>query len=170
MRIGGWALLAALASASAMTAASAAPPEKAAIVNSGSTNTAGYRIDVSSDGTGTLTMQAHPRSDLSTKPKPFRVETALAARFFNDVKAVRGIDVQGKPCMKSASFGTSTHITYNGWTSPDLECPSPNELMNSLMDDVRAIRKASGVGEAPGMMHAPGPLRVLPTTSPKPPG
>lgn len=150
-----------------MTGASAAPVEKAAIVDSGSTNTAGYRIDVSSDGSGTLTMQPHPRSNASTTPKPFRIETALAQRFFNDIKAVRGVNVEGKPCMKSASFGTTTHVTYNGWTSPDLDCPSPNELMDALMRDVQAIRTASGVG-APGM-RAPGPLRVLPSASPKPP-
>lgn len=162
-----WALALATALGAAMSSACAATVEKAAIVDSGSTNTSGYRIDVASDGGGRLTMEPHPGSDVSTTPKNFRMDAALAQRFFNDLKAVRDVKVAGVPCMKSASFGTSTHVKYGEWTSPDLDCPSPNELMNALIEDVRAIRQASGVGETPGITPG-GPLRVRSSASPKP--
>jgi hypothetical protein len=51
--------------------------------------------------------------------------------------------------MKSASFGTSTHITWQGWVSPDLECPPKTSAGDALVKDVQEIRQASGSANAP---------------------
>jgi hypothetical protein len=48
--------------------------------------------------------------------------------------------------MKSASFGTSTHINWKGWVSPDLDCPPNDSLGDALVRDYQEILKASGVG------------------------
>lgn len=150
-----------------MGSAPAGPVQSAAIVDSGSTNTAGYRIDVSSDGTGRLTMNPRAGMTASAQPKEFHLAAALATRFFSDVKAARDANVTGVPCMKSASFGTTTHVEWSGWKSPDLDCPSKNALLSAVIADVNAIREASGVGALPGIRHGGGPMHVSPSPSPK---
>ncbi|MBV8491007.1 MAG: hypothetical protein JO199_10815 [Candidatus Eremiobacteraeota bacterium] len=73
---------------------------------------------------------------------------ATAKKFFADVRAARDGKASSEPCMKSASFGTSTHVTWHGWTSPDLDCPPAGPLATALAADVDAIRKASGADSA----------------------
>ena len=165
------AMVSALAMGAAMKDASASTPDEASIVNSGSTNTAGYRIDVRSDGSAHLTLQSRPGPGAPNEPKTFSIAASLTARFFADLKAVRAGNVTGEPCMKSASFGTSTHVSWQDWKSPDLDCPSKNTLLGALIRDVNAIRQASGVGTFPGIHRTPGsggPLRVEPSPSSKP--
>lgn len=111
----------------------------ASIVNSGSTNTLGFTIAVASDGSATLTMQE--------ATKKFHVASATLAKFFADLGAARKATTgPGSACMKSASFGSVTRIAWQGWTSPDLECPAANAQIAALSDDVHAIREAAGIG------------------------
>ena len=57
----------------------ATPPDSAVIVNSGSTNTSGYAIQVSSEGKASVTIQN--RGTASSTPKPFTVNgLSLVAR------------------------------------------------------------------------------------------
>lgn len=150
-----------------MESACAAAAQSAAIVDSGSTNTSGYRIDVTSEGAGRLTMHPRPGMLVSSQPKDFRLTASMATRFFGDLKAVRDANVAGVPCMKSASFGTTTHVEWNGWKSPDLDCPSKNALLSAVIADVNAIREASGVGALPGIRRGEnGPPHVEPSASP----
>jgi hypothetical protein len=135
-------LLAGLAIASCVAAA---PRDTAVIVNSGSTNSYGYSIAVWSDGTASVTLQERGGGAVGT-PKPFTISAATTARFFADLAAARKGAMTTAPCMKSASFGTSTHVTWQGWTSPDLSCPPNDSLGDALVGDVDAIRKAAGVG------------------------
>ena len=51
--------------------------------------------------------------------------------------------------MKSASFGSSTHVKWQGWVSPDLECPPKTSAGDALVKDVDEIRKASGLAQTP---------------------
>jgi len=132
----------------AVCTAAAPSRDSATIVDSGSTNTAGYKIVVASDGHGTLTMQSRMGSAQSA-PTSFTVATKVTARFFADLKAVREAKVDGTPCMKSASFGTSTRVQWHQWASPDLDCPADNPLVAALVGDVNAIRAASGVNSRP---------------------
>lgn len=140
-------LFAALAIAGLMAAA---PSESAKIVNSGSTNTLGYTISVASDGKGSLAMQG---GTSESTPKPFTIAADLSARFFSDLAAARKAGTVTVPCMKSASFGSSLHVSWEGWTSPDLTCPAKDSLGEALVKDVDAIRQAAGISAAPLRQH-----------------
>lgn len=121
----------------------AAPRDNAVIVDSGSTNAPGHNIQVWSDGAASITTQARGAS-----PGPatsFSVPSSTAARFFGDLAAARKGNVATVPCMKSASFGTTVRITWQGWTSPDLTCPPKDALGQALVTDVNDIRKAAGI-------------------------
>jgi hypothetical protein len=110
----------------------------ATIVNSGSTNTLGFTIQVTPDGGATLTMQHATKS--------FHVAGATLKTFFADLSAARRLTTSPQSgCMKSASFGSATRIAWQGWTSPDLECPAPNAQIAALTNDVHAIREAAGI-------------------------
>jgi hypothetical protein len=132
----------------------AAPRETAIIVNSGSTNSYGYSIAVWSDGNATVTLQV--RGAAAGTTKAFTISAATAAHFFADLAAARKGSATTAPCMKSASFGTSTHITWQGWVSPDLSCPPSGALGQALVADIDAIRKAAGISAMP-LRQAPIP-------------
>src|SRR5579864_5740093 len=103
-------------------AVSAASRDGAIIVDSGSTNTSGYRIEIWSDGSATIRLQNRAGVGLGSA-RPFSVSQTVSTQFFSDLRAARAANVSGEPCMKSASFGTATHASWHGWTSPDLDCP-----------------------------------------------
>lgn len=115
-----------------------APPAStgtALILNSGSTNTSSFTIAVSHNGSidigmrGSVTKQSVPRK--------------LARQLFADI--VRAGSLATLPaghCMRSASFGTTTTIVYNGETSPDLSCPQ-SESERALAADANAIVDAA---------------------------
>ncbi len=131
-------------------AAAAASLDNAVIAVSGSTNTLGYTISVASDGSATMTVAGRPSA------KKFNVDAATTARFFADLSAARKGKAVSVPCMKSASFGTTTRVTWQGWVSPDLDCPPKDDLGSALVTDVEAIRKASGMTGPPMRAAAPG--------------
>jgi hypothetical protein len=138
----------------------AAPRDVAVIVNSGSTNSYGYTIQVWSDGKGSVTLQERGGAAVVT-PKPFAVPPTIAVIFFSDLAAARKGNAATVPCMKTVSFGTSTHITWQGWESPDLTCPPKDSLGDALVRDVDGIRQAAGIPNSP-LRSAP------PTTAPAP--
>ncbi|HYL26651.1 MAG TPA: hypothetical protein VEW74_02390 [Candidatus Nitrosotalea sp.] len=140
----------------------ASPPQSAVIVNSGSTNTSGYTIKLSSDGKGSLIVQ--PRGGKAGAPKSFSVPAATATKFFSDLAAARKANLATVPCMKSASFGSSTHVTWQGWTSPDLSCPPKAPQGDALVADIAAISKAAGIGAMP-LSGQGGPI-VEPSSAP----
>ena len=111
---------------------------EALIVNSGSTNSAGYRLRVYADGTTAL-----QQGDAAIRK---RVAFALVKRFFADLRAAGALDeLPPAACMKSASFGSSTHIAYRGKMSPDLACPSTAPAARALAVDADALAAAAGV-------------------------
>jgi len=138
-------LVAALAIA---TLVAATPSDNAVIVNSGSTNAYGYKIDVSSDGRGTSVLQNRNGGAAST-PKPFTLPAATASRFFADLAAARKETAATVACMKSVSFGSTMHVTWQGWTSSDLTCPAKDGAGEALIKDVDEIRQAAGIPESP---------------------
>jgi len=146
------AALAVVLSMGLLAAYAAAAPSRdgASIVDSGSTNTSGYTVKVWSDG------------NAATSSKSFAISPSLAVRFFADLEAARAGNAKSQLCMKSASFGTSTHVRWHGWTSPDLDCPPAGKLTSALLADVNAIRAAGHVGAAPIRGVFPGgPPRVI---------
>ncbi len=126
----------------------ATPGNVAVIVNSGSTNSYGFTIQVWPDGKASLTLQ-NKGGAAASAAKAFTVPAATAARFFADLAAARKGNLTTAPCMKSASFGTSTRITWQGWASPDLSCPPSDALGEALVKDLDDIRQAGGIRELP---------------------
>ena len=131
------------------------------IADSGSTNAAGYTIDVWSDGTASVEYQN--RTSTAASARSFTFSPSVALRFFADLKAARAGNAHAQPCMKSASFGTSTHVRWHGWLSPDLDCPPGDKLTSAILDDVNAIRAAGKVTAVPlrGGSFPGGPPRVI---------
>lgn len=126
----------------------ATPSNSAAIVNSGSTNSYGFTIALGSDGQASVVLQ-HRGVAAAAAPKAFTVPAATTARFFADLAAARKANLTTAPCMKSASFGSSTHVTWEGWVSPDLSCPPAGALGEALVKDVDEIRQAGGIADLP---------------------
>jgi hypothetical protein len=121
---------------------------EALIVNSGSTNRAGYRLRVWADGTTAL-----QQGDVPLKK---RVSAELAQRFFADLNAAGPLDqLQLAHCMKSASFGSSTAIGYRGKMSGDVSCPGPSSASRALAVDVTALADAAGVSMLPRPLKMP---------------
>lgn len=107
-----------LAACSSMTPqpASAVPANAAVIVNSGSTNTRPYRVVVSPDGHALVWVEGEAvrKATLSQK---------TSASFFSHLASAMPLaKIAQVPCMKSASFGSSTIVQYKGERSPDLTC------------------------------------------------
>jgi hypothetical protein len=116
-------------------------PTEALIVNSGSTNRAGYRLRVYADGTTAL-----QQGDVPIKKS---VPMALVKQFFADLKAAGPLDQMiSARCMKSASFGSTTRIGYLGKMSSDVSCPG-GPAMRKLQVDAGALADAAGVSMLP---------------------
>ena len=113
-------------------------PGEALIVNSGSTNSAGYRLRVYADGTAALQQIERFSSDQAVPIKK-QLSTALVKRFFADLQAAGPLDQLTAPhCMKSASFGSVTQIGYLGKMSPDISCGGPSAV-HALQADADAL-------------------------------
>ena len=130
------------------TLVAASPTDTATIVNSGSTNTYGYSIVVASNGNASATLREKGGAT-SGSAKTFTIPAATVARFFADLAAARKSNAQSVACMKSASFGTTVHVTWQGWVSPDLSCPQSDSLGAALVKDVDDIRQRAGITNLP---------------------
>jgi len=115
---------------------------EALILDSGSTNRAGYRLRVYATGWTAL-----QQGDVPVKK---RVPAALIKRFFADLRAAGPLDrITVMRCMKSVSFGSSMQIGYHGKLSPDLSCPSSSSAARALAVDAGALADAAGVSILP---------------------
>jgi hypothetical protein len=146
------ALLAVLPTYGPMVEPAATPPSgmripvsanEALILKSNSTNTAGYRLRVSTDGWTTL-----QQGDV---PLRKRVSLLLVKHFFADLRAAGPLDrIAVRRCMKSMSFGTTLQIVYEGKASPDISCPSG---ARQLVGDALALAEAAGASLTPRPLH-----------------
>ncbi len=129
----------------------------ARVVNSGSTNTAPWTLTIRSDGSGiyTIGQRRFGAAPAPLAPHPIAVPSALAQRLLADAKAAREAGAQGGHCMKSASFGSTTILTYHGWASGDLQCPSPSAALDALAADVAAVQKAANLNTMPRPVRIP---------------
>ncbi|HEY5340419.1 MAG TPA: hypothetical protein VIK27_05275 [Candidatus Aquilonibacter sp.] len=147
-----------------LCAAVAAAPQRdgAVIVNTGSTNTAGYTITIWSDGSALAQIQGGAG-------RPFTVSQALADRFFIDLKAARANGKQRQHCMKSTSFGTRTIVRWHGWVSPDFQCPPFTTPVAALAQDTSAIESAANIQAGPHLrrIRLPDEMRKIPTPTPE---
>lgn len=134
-------LIAAVGAALLLAAAigSAAQMRDGAVIrNSGSTNFSGYTVKVWSDGSAWW-VYSNRAGDTIGSPTTGRIPQTVAQKFLQDAQtARRSGHVASQSCMKSTSFGTTTVVTYHGWTSPDLECPGDGFAI-SLGSDAHKI-------------------------------
>ncbi|MBV9849184.1 MAG: hypothetical protein JO250_05790 [Armatimonadetes bacterium] len=141
-----------LAPALAAKRASSLPGyETAEIRNTGSTNTMGYRIVVPIAGSHTGTAAIFHMNGMVTAgdPDEGNVPMPLVRKFARDLHAAMPLrQLPAGHGMKSASFGTSTFITYRGQRTPDLSFPA-NAHAQALRDDAIAIADALHVKNTP---------------------
>jgi hypothetical protein len=127
----------------------------ATIVQSGSTNTRGYRVLLHADGSATVFAGGPPRLRTSLDSAPNANEQNFPAGFI-DAKALLRLlkeigDVSRIPtggCAKSASFGTRTQIIYAGKTSGDLQCirqPADSSSVPSLEQSQRLAKQVRAI-------------------------
>src|SRR5579884_917060 len=130
------------------TAAAAHQRDGVVIHNTGSTNFSGYTIKLWSDGSAT-TVRSNRDGTTIGRPSDGSVSLDLVRKFFGDLKAAeKSGKVLGQPCMKSASFGSTTVVQYHGWTSPDLECPGGGFVV-ALASEAHEIATALNVRLTP---------------------
>jgi hypothetical protein len=114
-----------------------AAPDFAVIVDSGSTNRAGFHLVVQSSGNAEYTAARQK------EVRRLKIPDALAQRFYADLKAAQPFSALPRQvCAKSASFGTKLTIEFGGEETPDLSCPGQGSLQfEDLKQDVNDIVK-----------------------------
>jgi hypothetical protein len=119
----------------------------AVIVNSGSTNAAGFRIIVEKSGNAEYTVTSRraraQAENTAAKPVQRKVPEALVRRLYADLEAARPLSaLPHRGCIKSASFGTKVTIEVGKEMSPDLSCPEEQDAhVQVLVRDVSEIVK-----------------------------
>ncbi|MGD1072409.1 MAG: hypothetical protein ABSB15_19975 [Bryobacteraceae bacterium] len=123
--------------------AMAAKADVATIVNSGSTNRAGFRIAIDDAGVAEFTATPRRLRAPEEQAKPLRqvLPAATAKRFRADLEAAKPFDALPKVhCAKSASFGSRLTVEFDGEETPDLGCGAGgSDTMRNLILDVREI-------------------------------
>jgi hypothetical protein len=115
-----------------------AAADTAVIVNSGSTNRAGFRIEVQRSGEAEYTFT--PRGQATERVRG-KVPDALLRRFYADLEAAQPLSaLPAEHCAKSVSFGTRTTVELGSERTPDISCPNAsNPNTKALMRDVGEI-------------------------------
>ncbi len=134
----------------------------AVVVNSGSTNTSGFRLRVERSGkTEMEVLRRRPRILPPGTPggadAPIRTSgkilAELAERLYADLEAAWPLSaLPEQHCFKSASFGSRLTIEYGGQSTPDLSCPGGVEdpKLRALVEDARQVVAANRGAEAAG--------------------
>jgi len=111
--------------------------EGALIRNSGSTNTLPYTISVKPDGSAVVTLG-------SSAPEDRRLPLDQTEALFAELRAAMPLDaLTHGHCMRSASFGTTTTVTFGGAATPDLGCapdPAAHDLAGTVAKIVSELR------------------------------
>ena len=116
-----------------------AAADTAVIVNSGSTNRAGFRIEVERSGQAEYTSM--PRRGQAAEQVRRKVPDALIQRFYADLEAAEPLSaLPAEHCAKSVSFGATTTVELGSERTPDISCPNArNPNTKALMRDVDEI-------------------------------
>ncbi len=111
---------------------SASGPE-ATIIDTGSTNRPGLRVTFDREGHATVARREEVWH--------IQLPDHLCNRFMRDVNAAEPLhDLPTRHCMKSASFGSSMFIEFNGARTRDLSCsPQPDARAAALQKDANEI-------------------------------
>ncbi|HME80526.1 MAG TPA: hypothetical protein VKF82_00465 [Candidatus Eremiobacteraceae bacterium] len=136
------------------------PHDAAVILETGSTNSPGYRIVVQRSGEVEYVEGAVRRT------AALRENTAGA--FFADLQSAMPLSaLRAGRCMKSASFGSSTFGWWRGQRSPDLQCAA-DPRGTALYSSISAIALELGMGQRRIPLMPNEPRRPMPESSPTP--
>ena len=123
--------------------AEAEPAANAVIVQSGSTNRAGFHIAIDAAGNAEFvpTGRRSSEPDKSAEPLHKKIPGELARRFHADLDIAKPFAaLPSVRCMKSASFGFTLRVEFKGETTPDLSCgDGGNTALRNLIRDVNEI-------------------------------
>jgi hypothetical protein len=131
--------------------ASSAAGDFAIIVNSGSTNTPGYRIEIWPTGKAVYTLVrrralrpvAPDQTSASSGPVTVSAELRPTKQFFADLASAGNLSrYPPVHCIKSVSFGYRLTIQYKGQESPDLSCPNSDSKISALAADAKTLTTA----------------------------
>jgi hypothetical protein len=118
---------------------------QAVIIDSGSTNRRGVTITVDEAGNATVQQRG-------AEPQSMQLSEQVSKQLMRDIKAAGTLSaLPPKHCMKSASFGSSLYVEFNGDRSPDLSCsPQPDSRAAALQKDanevLQTVRQQLGLG------------------------
>jgi len=104
------------------------------VEDTGSTNFSGYRIVV--DPSGVVNVTSHGRISINViyPNGHYKVSSEVVHKLMDDLDTDMPLSaLKSVACAKSASFGTSTFVTYKGQTSPDIKCLVTHK---NFVDDV----------------------------------
>jgi hypothetical protein len=118
--------------------------DSAVIVNSGSTNTPGFRIVVERSGDAEFTptpRRPGPGTGAKAEPRQRKLPDNLVHALYSDLAASKPLStLPPRRCMKSASFGTKLTIELGADESPDLSCgDGGNAKLGALIRDANQI-------------------------------
>jgi hypothetical protein len=121
------------------------------IINSGSTNTAGFQIKIDRSGQSTWSLTGflagRRYSDPSVRGGDAQLSSQLTKQLFDDVKSAMPLSqFPDKGCAKSRSFGYSIFIMYLNQRTPDLTCAMTEPKLIRLKEDMQEVVKALHVG------------------------
>jgi hypothetical protein len=125
------------------------------VIDSGSTNAAGWAIDLRSNGSATVSEQNAP-------DRTVKISANLTRRMFDDTAALRKTGARGRSCMKSVSFGTRRTVAWHGWTSQDLACPSASPQAAALTADVSELASDAQIATEHRLVPIPAEPRRRP--------
>ena len=121
-------------------------PGDAVIRNSGSTNTAGFLVVVHQD----YSADVYGAGDAEHKS----VGAPQAKWLFEKLQAAMPLgDIGAAHCMKSASFGSSTTIAYEGQMTPDLSCGAGSDAARELARTAAVIVNQLGIPSGVGRLR-----------------
>jgi hypothetical protein len=123
------------------------PPDAAVITDSGSTNTAGYRLVVYASRTVEWSV-IRRRISHGCSQGTGKLPPELAQRFFRDLSDRMPLSkLPMGHCVKSASFGSTLRVSYGGTESPDLTCPASGIEAHKLLSDLAEINRVLGINK-----------------------
>ncbi len=114
-------------------------PGPVTISDGGSTNRKAFSIVINFDDTTTVTQDGATRNATPTASSVSQLYNDILANVpLSNVATLNG-------CTKSASYGSTTSLTYAGSSTQDISCPpSTTSPAQTLFNDVEAIESEVG--------------------------
>ena len=132
----------------------------AEILDSGSTNTAGFRIVIDRSGKADYKLNPRknaPQTEAPSGNKRRQLSRELVDRFYSDLNAAQPFSsLPDQHCMKSASFGTTTSIEFAGEKTPDLNCGDGGDAkLQAIIRDANEVIKLFRTNENLAPLRSP---------------